>query len=304
MFHDNKDVFIDLDVRREHFNISKIHNVKHYVESIRLLGTADGYNTESSERLHIDLAKCGYSAGNKKNYIPQMTKWLQRQEAIHHFGTYLQWAIPGYRADGEAETAEVGAEDAEAEEDDIDEEAEEVPTSSSQNDVVHSVARRPAYKGVPLESVVEDYGTLDLVKHLNTFTRESGGVVEATEATRYSIYKRAVLQLPPIREVSGSPVQDRIYAVKASEARISTKTGIRAATPTRFSTALIRTAPKDDSRGPMHGISIGEIRLIFELPPELGQHPGPLIYVHWLTPLREPLEDLGMYKIAFSSQNR
>ena len=45
----------------------------HYVEAIRSHGTADGYNTEVSEKLHIDNAKEGYCASNKKDYIKQMT---------------------------------------------------------------------------------------------------------------------------------------------------------------------------------------------------------------------------------------
>jgi hypothetical protein len=37
----------------------------HYVTCIRALGLADGYNTESPERLHIDFAKEAYRASNK-----------------------------------------------------------------------------------------------------------------------------------------------------------------------------------------------------------------------------------------------
>ena len=64
MFHENKDIFVDWDVH-EHFNISKLHNIKHYINPIRSQGMADGYNTEGYECLHIDLAKMGYRAGNK-----------------------------------------------------------------------------------------------------------------------------------------------------------------------------------------------------------------------------------------------
>ncbi|KAF8993058.1 hypothetical protein BDQ17DRAFT_1392721 [Cyathus striatus] len=78
--HRNKDVFIDLGIR-EHFNIR----------------TADGYSTEGTEHLHIDLAKTGYGTSNKKDYTSQMAKWLQCQESIYHFGVYLQWAAPGYK---------------------------------------------------------------------------------------------------------------------------------------------------------------------------------------------------------------
>jgi hypothetical protein len=64
-FHENKAIFIREGIH-EHFNIPKIHQMMHYVEAIRSHGTADGYNTEASERLHIDYAKEGYRASNKK----------------------------------------------------------------------------------------------------------------------------------------------------------------------------------------------------------------------------------------------
>ncbi|KZT31614.1 hypothetical protein SISSUDRAFT_958813, partial [Sistotremastrum suecicum HHB10207 ss-3] len=56
---------------------------------IRTHGAADGYNTETSERLHIDFAKLGYRASNKRNYINQMTKWLDRQESVFKMTIYL-----------------------------------------------------------------------------------------------------------------------------------------------------------------------------------------------------------------------
>ena len=58
-FHENKDIFIDLGVR-EHFNIPKLHYLKHYMDFIKLHGTMDNYNTEYTEHLHIDLAKDAY----------------------------------------------------------------------------------------------------------------------------------------------------------------------------------------------------------------------------------------------------
>ena len=58
-FHLHKEVFIELGIR-EDFNIPKFHAMQHYIDAIRSLGSADGYNTEFSERLHIDYAKEGY----------------------------------------------------------------------------------------------------------------------------------------------------------------------------------------------------------------------------------------------------
>src|ERR1700732_1108627 len=51
-FHANKDSFVKLSIH-DHFNIPKIHSMLHYIQSIRYLGSADGFNTEYPKRLHI-----------------------------------------------------------------------------------------------------------------------------------------------------------------------------------------------------------------------------------------------------------
>jgi hypothetical protein len=88
-FHDNKDIFVDLGART-HFNFPKLHSLIHYVSSIVLFGTTDNYNTEQSERLHIDFAKDAYRATNHKDEYPQMTAWLERREKIQRHAAYIQ----------------------------------------------------------------------------------------------------------------------------------------------------------------------------------------------------------------------
>jgi hypothetical protein len=91
-FHANKEVFIELHARKsDHFNIPKLHSLEHYRMMIERFGSADGYNTESPERLHIDFAKDAYQASNRKDYIYQMTVWLARQEAVQRYARYLMW---------------------------------------------------------------------------------------------------------------------------------------------------------------------------------------------------------------------
>ncbi|KAH9943974.1 hypothetical protein B0H21DRAFT_864378 [Amylocystis lapponica] len=81
-FHTHKHIFLELGARTQgHFNIPKIHSMEHYVALIELFGSADGFNTESPERLHIDYAKDAYRASNRKDYLLQMVVWLRRQEA-------------------------------------------------------------------------------------------------------------------------------------------------------------------------------------------------------------------------------
>lgn len=57
--------------------------------------TADNYNTEYTERLHIDLAKDAYRSTNFKDEFPQMTLWLERKEKIFRHEKYIQWRLDG-----------------------------------------------------------------------------------------------------------------------------------------------------------------------------------------------------------------
>lgn len=89
-WHRYRGFFITSGVRQD-FNIPKFHSLLHYVDSIRWLGTTDNYNTEMFERLHIDFAKLGWRASNKRDHFPQMIKWLGRQERVAYFDFYKSW---------------------------------------------------------------------------------------------------------------------------------------------------------------------------------------------------------------------
>lgn len=93
-FHANKSIFVDLGIR-EDFNLPKLHSLLHYTSSIKLFGTTDNYNTEYSERLHIDLAKDAYAATNRKDELVQMTIWLERKEKITQFDAIVKWRLLG-----------------------------------------------------------------------------------------------------------------------------------------------------------------------------------------------------------------
>ena len=59
------------------------------------MGTTDNYNTEYTERLHIDIAKEAYRATNFKDELVQMTKWLERREKLYRHAQYLDWKLSG-----------------------------------------------------------------------------------------------------------------------------------------------------------------------------------------------------------------
>ena len=91
-FHANKEIFVDLGVQ-EAFKIPKLHSLRHYNESIKLFGTTDNYNTQATERLHIDYAKDAYRATNAKDEYPQMTRWMERQEKLFRHAHYISWRL-------------------------------------------------------------------------------------------------------------------------------------------------------------------------------------------------------------------
>lgn len=132
-FHDYKDIFTSTKVlatKQEFHGIPKIHMLRHYAESIRQLGTTDGYNTELPERLHIDYVKVSYRASKGPDQVPQMACHLQRREAllIVHARLERQGIIPKravkWQRDGMAEglgSSVVINEDAEEDELEMDE---------------------------------------------------------------------------------------------------------------------------------------------------------------------------------------
>ena len=93
-FHESKSIFIDLQIR-QHFNLPKLHFASHYVDLIKLYGTTDNFNTEYTERLHIDYPKSAYTATNHKDEFTQMTTWQERQEKIHQHACVVQWQLNG-----------------------------------------------------------------------------------------------------------------------------------------------------------------------------------------------------------------
>nr|GAT45202.1 predicted protein [Mycena chlorophos] len=93
-FHDNKAIFVQLGIR-EDFNLPKLHSWRHYPFAISWIGTTDNYNTEYTERLHIDLAKEAFRSTNFKDEFSQMTVWLERREKMARHAQYIQWRLDG-----------------------------------------------------------------------------------------------------------------------------------------------------------------------------------------------------------------
>ena len=93
-FHANRDIFINLGIRTQ-FNLPKLHYMSHYVELVKYFGTTDNFDTQYTERLHIDIPKYSYGATNHKDEYEQMTRWLDRKEHVLRHEQYIQWRQAG-----------------------------------------------------------------------------------------------------------------------------------------------------------------------------------------------------------------
>jgi hypothetical protein len=161
-FHLHKDMFIELGLC-EDFNIPKFHAMQHYIDAIRSLGSADGYNTEFSERLHINYAKKGYQASNKHDYVEQMTLWLQRQEAIDFHSAYLNWTHH------KIESLPLLADDNIEDRDDVSEADEDNVVVPDEDGPVYHIAKTCPLPHLSISCLVADFGATDFIPALTTF---------------------------------------------------------------------------------------------------------------------------------------
>lgn len=86
-FGNLKDVFVNISPSGLKF--PKMHMLTHFIHFIRRYGTLDNLDTEYIEHAHIPLVKIPYRRSNKRDPIPQMIKYVVRQEAIEQKMAFL-----------------------------------------------------------------------------------------------------------------------------------------------------------------------------------------------------------------------
>jgi hypothetical protein len=236
-FHDNKEVFIREGIRK-HFNIPKIHQMMHYAEAIRSRGTADGYNSEASERLHIDYAKEGYRASNKKDYIKQMTVWLGRQEAVSRFQAYLVYAAKKSNLNTRSHDSQPYSDTEEEEENELDDDDSNDPTVALL-DSSHSVSVKPAYPHISLSTITTEFKATGFLPALTTYIRRTypppALPMLPNTADHFDVYKRINVTQPGLSAVGRQGFVDRIRATPNISGR-----GRLSDVPAHFDLALIR----------------------------------------------------------------
>ncbi|KAI0687640.1 hypothetical protein BC835DRAFT_1286335 [Cytidiella melzeri] len=303
-FHDTKSVFLELGVR-QHFNIAKLHSMSHYVRSIRLLGTADGYNTENPERLHIDFAKIAYRASNKKDYIKQMTKWLERQDSMQRFQAYLEFFHPTLKSGSTSGTAED-----EGDSDNEHAEGGEQEDEDREHQAEYNIAKRVPFPRMSIATIENDMGAVDFKKCLGKFLQErlSSSVreIDVDELTHVEVYKQFKRDLPLMSQVSKKSSVDIIRAAPPLPAQ-----GRRQAVPAQFSTVLAFKTSGDHGEksrtgvvNPIAGLTVGEVHLIFNVPRKYqAASECPLAYMEWFTGLESWNHSIGMFSVSPSTRN-
>ncbi|KAI5984843.1 hypothetical protein EDD15DRAFT_2390291 [Pisolithus albus] len=280
-FHVVKDIFIDLGCR-EHFNVPKIHSLWHYVETIRSLGSLDGLNMETSERLHIDFAKKAYSASNRRDYLVQMTRWLQCQEAIIWFSSYLTWRL------GNIQPEPQPADDCDrSDESDVPPEHPDAllncttlarPTKSFPAGLTYRISQRPQFLRRTVQYLQQKHGAVHFVHALQDFlcsTQTDGRQsFQPNINDRFSCFSNVVIQLPPHEHCMAN----------------------------RNLSARIRSHPQRDN-GPHKPPTPARFDTVLTLfDEELLQRGGFHAYVHWFKPLTHFDRSVGMFRATRSTQ--
>lgn len=238
-FHAHKAVFIELGARnQDHFNIPKIHAMEHYAAMILRFGSADGFNTESPERLHIDYAKDAYRASNRKDYLAQMVVWLRRQEAIDRFSLYLNWCQHGaHRSEDtstDLEPLESELEDAEC----VVVVEQSLGVSESPASGGYKVAAKHArgLRGIPIAHIMDSHRAPRLMEALNLFLNKRGCSFKPQPFDGLNLFSRLSVYLPPIPATGYQHLKNIIRATPPVASRPR-----RAAVPAQLDFALLRT---------------------------------------------------------------
>jgi len=217
-FHDNKSAFIDLGIR-EHFSLPKLHSLSHYASSIQLFGTTDNYNTEQSERLHIDLAKNAYRATNHKDEFRQMTKWLERRERIQQLSAF----IDGVQSHGELQSP-----------------YQKAMGPAHACALTLKMKQRPTKARVLFDVLARDYAALDFQDALADFIAQTNCPGASGAALRHRAHDTHI-------PFSGVPVYFNMKFTKGSESEIVDVVHVRPeqkdlhgrTIPARFDTVLV-----------------------------------------------------------------
>ncbi|KAG8685933.1 hypothetical protein FRC11_009821 [Ceratobasidium sp. 423] len=290
----------NLDVFKEEgcFNkIAKLHMLQHWTHTIRELGAPDGYNTEAPEHLHIEYAKVLWHALNKVKPLPQMVKYIQRQEAIRLHRAYLDQ----YLAEDQEEPIELDqdAEDAKDNENYLaevlgahDNDPNPVSELVVYPNPIRCIASIPTVGNKPIRELRDRYLASNIIPDIKSFLIRRCNVpsvdILLSENNHVDIWHKLYLYHPPPSFAPFNPIHRDVVRVRPPTQRAKdsdSELGV-------WDVALYLEKPNRlrPTSGPheKHGIEryrAGCVCAIFTLPTTLQMYyPGPLAYLELFTP--------------------
>ncbi|KAG2357594.1 hypothetical protein BDR07DRAFT_1297429 [Suillus spraguei] len=251
--------------------LTKFHNIQQQLEeagSSGPHGSADGFNTEFPERLHIDFTKNAYRVTNQKDYVAQMTRWLAHQEAVDQFDAYLDWMLKRGLDDEQIKADDDGG-DVE-----IEEQGEKQQPNQDSTDSIpatHILATQPSFHALTIASITQTFGGLSFLPAVSQYLQT------------LSIHPHTMSQA-----VYMGKTMDRICASPPSS-----PSGHSQGLPGQFDTVFVQ----------MEDVNVHtQGTFLFDLPPHLciaGQ-PFHLALVEWFKPFHAYDALLKMHTVSRS----
>ncbi|RXW20300.1 hypothetical protein EST38_g5564 [Candolleomyces aberdarensis] len=250
-FHKHKHIFTTLGIR-DSFNIPKLHFASHYVRCIKLFGTTDNFNTEYTERLHIDLTKDAYHATNHKDEYTQMTKWLERKEKMARHESYVLWRLQrATNAPGKSVEWSVPGLD--------------------QRRFSH-IAKHPTIRNASLDSIQSPskYGAIHFLPALSRFIALTNNPMLTRAQLDQEVFNtflqcRSLNVWHSTKLLREDPLTRERSTADIIHARPSTVDRQGRDVPSRFDTILVNEKSTGAEIG-IRGRRVGRLRVIFQLP--------------------------------------
>ncbi|KAG2029601.1 hypothetical protein BDR03DRAFT_936813 [Suillus americanus] len=266
----------------------------HYHLMITLFGTTDNYNTEYTERLHIDLAKDAYRATNHKDEFIQMTLWLERKEKILQHQKFVSWCLAGGHHFEPYYLCP--------------------PDMTFRREQV--MTKHPTAKAVSIQKLVEDYGAThfrEALAHYIVHKHRGDHSVLLRDREldhlagdiHFPFHRLPVFHKIKWCSIDTSGLTKGHVTLNSVHAKPRQKLGSRLI-HRRSDTIFIRL-DEDSVTNDLKGFSVGQVRVIFSLPPKSLQLlfpptvniPPHLVYIEWFTPFPSaPDRNNRLYKLS------